>query len=176
MLLRGKLLFPLWAALARLDTQTTAANGGYNVISKQPKPSYINAGTSAAKRQDGRVYTAPLFLQAQVERGTSQQMRQGPSGNIPDSRLTLILHMVELEQKQLVDPVTGEPVLKVNDKLLGLYGSCGAGMHALHQVQDVRDVPGLYCTEVCPAGEGLGGNRNLLKLVFEDREHGVQRR
>ncbi len=176
MLLRGKLLFPLYVAIARLDTQATDAGGtGYNPITKQPKVVYANPGTSAQVRTDTRVYMEPLILRAQIERSTWQAMQMGPGGNVPNSRLTLIFHMTQLEQLGLVDAVTGEPTLKVTDKLIGIYSSCGKAATHLKQVADIRDAPGCYCTEVSAAGEGLAGNRNLLKMVFDDRPHGVTR-
>jgi hypothetical protein len=133
-----------------------------------------NAGTATAKRTDTRRYKPLLLLQAQIFRGQHQQLRQGPGGNVPDSRLEVILLMSDLEKRGLVGP-TGEPVLKVADKLVGIYGGCGKAKNVitdLHQTQDIRDLPGYFCVEVRPGGEGLGGDRNLLSLFFEDRERG----
>lgn len=173
-LLRGMLLFPLHVAIARLDTLTTEATGGYNFVTKQPVLKLINPGTSAQKRVDGRVYFDPLILKAQIERGTWRQMHVGPNGNVPDSRLTIVLHMVDLEQRGLVG-ADGEPALKVNDKILGVYANCSKAEAHLKVLSTVLDVPGLYCTEAGRCGDGLGGDSNLFKMTFEDRQNGVAR-
>lgn len=176
MMLRGRLIFPMWVVIARLDTEATAAgNGGagYHPVFREPVPSTTNAGTTKAKRTDTRRYTT-VMLKAQVNRGQHQQLRQGPGGNVPDSRLELILLASDLEQRGLIGP-TGEPALKVNDKLVGIYGSCGRAetvIGELKQTADIRDLPGYFCVEVRPGGEGLGGDRNLVSMFFEDREHG----
>jgi hypothetical protein len=87
--------------------------------------------------------------------------------------LTLVLSARELGKLGLLSPTTGDPLLKLSDKLLGTYASLSHARRHLVQYQNVLDPPGLVCTEVRPAGEGLGGGRNLVLMVFEDREHGL---
>jgi len=179
MILRGRLLFPLWVTLSRLDTVATEAadpdRGGFHPTFREPRPVATNPGKATASRAVTTVYMEPLILRAQIKRGSWQRQRQGPSGNIPDSRLSIVLLARDLEQRGLID-TNGEVVLKVNDKLTGIYENCGAAEHALaKQTQDVRDIPGLKCVECSPAGEGLGGGRNLFVMYFEPDDHGILR-
>jgi hypothetical protein len=68
----------------------------------------------------------------------------------------------------LVDPATGDALLRVNDRLVAIRDLGGA------LVQAVRTPPGLYATEVQPTSFGLGLSRNLLLVTFEERELGVR--
>ena len=181
-ILGGKLLFTQWASIVRLDLTATASpiTGGQHPIFKEPIASYKpTPGATGAKRQDTRRYMPPLFIQAQIERYTYRQMRQGQGGDVPDSKLTLVMLAADLKRLGLIDPATGEPILKVNDRCLGTWASCSTAKQAvaalMSQAQNAIDPPGLYATEIKPAGEGLGGGRNLYVMSFDDREHGVSR-
>ena len=177
-LLGGRLLFPQWAGIVRLDPASTARAGQHPVF-HEPIPSYSPAGKAGAKRSDTRRYLPPVFLPAQIERGQYLALRQGQGGNVPSSQLTLVLLASDLRHRGHVDPKTGTPLLKADDKCIGVWRSASeaqsacAGMVDPSQTQDVWDPPGMYCTEVRPAGEGLGGGRNLFLMFFSDREHGV---
>jgi hypothetical protein len=155
---RGRLLFPLTVELAQLDTDAVQTAGGYDPDFKTYKP-------TGSGRQEKPVVR--LLAQIEMSRWEGQQQLQG--GNQPDSRLALVFHFRELEQKNLIDPVTGEALIRVNDRLVAIYSRNGATKE-----QSVR-VPsgGLYATEVQPAGLGLGGRRNLLLVVFDERPQGL---
>jgi hypothetical protein len=177
--LQGRLIFAQWTAILRLDPAATVAAGQHPVF-KEPIPSYSPAGKAGAVRSDTRKYIQPpVFIQAQIERYTYRQMRQGQGGDVPDSKLTLVMLAADLKRLGLLDPDTGEPVLKKDDKCLGTWSSCSTAKQAvaalMKQAQNVIDPPGLYCTEIKPGGEGLGGTRNLFIMTFDDREHGVVR-
>ena len=181
-ILGGRLLFPQWTAILRLDAAATASpiTGGQHPIFREPIPSFgPTPGTGGAARKDTRRYMPPLFLQAQVERYTYRQMRQGQGGDVPDSKLSLVLLAADLKRLGLIDPATGEPLLKKDDRCLGTWASCSTAKQAvaalMKPAQTAIDPPGLFCTEIKPAGEGLGGGRNLYIMTFDDREHGVVR-
>lgn len=181
-ILSGRLINPLWTAIVRLDAAATASplTGGQHPILREPLPSWIpTPGTSAAVRVDTRRYMAPVFIQAQVERYAYRASRFGQGGDVPDSKLTLVMLATDLKRLGLLDPATGDPLLKVDDKCLGTWGSCSTAKVAvaalMKQAQAAIDPPGLYATEIKPAGEGLGGTRNLFVMTFDDREHGVVR-
>lgn len=173
------LIAPLWVTIQRLDTEATeAANqpgGGYHRTFREPRPITTNAGKATATREMTTAYMEPIILRAQIERGPWQRQRQGPGGNIPDTRLTIVLSASDLTRQGLVND-NGEVVLKVNDKLTGIYQNCGSATEAWsRQTQDVRDIPGLKCVECAPAGEGLWGRRNLFVMTFEPDDHGILR-
>lgn len=181
-ILAGRLVFPIWASILRLDPVATASpiTGGQHPFFREPIASFgPTPGAAGAVRKDTRRYMAPLFIQAQIERYTYRQMRQGQGGDVPDSKLTLVLLAADLKRLGLLDPATGEPLLKVDDRCLGTWASCSTAKQAvaalMTRAQTAIDPPGLYCTEIKPAGEGLGGGRNLYVMTFDDREHGVSR-
>jgi hypothetical protein len=157
---RGRLLFPLIAELARLDTNTIATNGAYDPQFKTYKPDATTPG---------RKELPSIFIRAQVEMGRWEGQQQMQSGNVPDSRLTLVFHFRDLERAGLTDPNTGDALIRVNDRLVTLKSRNGLILE-----QTVR-VPsgGLYATEVQPAGLGLGGRRNLLVATFDKRPQGL---
>jgi hypothetical protein len=181
-ILSGRLVFPQWTCIIRLDAAATASpiTGGQHPVLREPIPSWIHTpGTTAAHRVDTRRYMPPVFIQAQVERYNYRQSRFGQGGDVPDSKLTLVMLATDLRRLGLLHANTGDPLLKVDDKCLGTWGSCSTAKIAvaelMKQAQESIDPPGLYATEIKPAGEGLGGSRNLFVMTFDDREHGVVR-
>jgi hypothetical protein len=181
-ILGGRLIFPQWAAILRLDPAATASpiTGGQHPIFREPIPSYTpTPGTSVAVRGDTRRYMPPVFIQTQIERYTYRQFRMGGGGDVPDSKLTLVMLATDLKRLGLLDPATGNPLLKIDDRCLGTWASCSAAKVAvealLSPAQGAIDPPGFWATEIKPGGEGLGGSRNLIVMSFDDREHGVVR-
>lgn len=161
---RGRLIKPLWAEIARLDTAATAQAGGYDPDFRTTKVSY-----PGGVRTSSRVELPPVQVLAQVEMATWEQQQQQAAGNQPDSRLTLAIHYRELEKRGLIDPTTREALFRVNDRLVRLLTRWSKRV-----VQTVR-VPagGLYATQVAPGGLGLGGDRNLLIVTFDERAQGL---
>ncbi len=162
---RGRLLFPFLADLRRLDTNATRAASGYDDDFKTTRRTYPNGPAGAAVST--RVELPVVQLRCQVEMGRWEAQRQTASGNAPDTDLTLVFHFEELEAKGLVDAATGDALIRVNDRLV-----------ALRRVRDGAIVragsrPDVFATEVQPAGIGLGGERNLLVVVFGDRPQGL---
>ena len=154
---RGKLICPLVVELARIDTKGTKDAGHYDPTFRTMKP-----GTTRSE-------LASIKLHAQVEHGRWEAQNQTQAGNVPDSRLTLVFHFRELEALGLVDANTGDALIRIGDRLVAIYDRTGT-------VKDMTvKVPsgGLYVTEVSPAGSGLGGRRNLLVAVFDERATGL---
>lgn len=162
--MRGRLLFPMTVELARLDTNATSLAGGYDADFKTVKTTY-----PAGVKTSARVELPIVTLKAQVEMGKWQGQQSLQAGNAPDTRLTLVFHFRELEAKGLVDPTTGDALIRVNDRLVNVYSRSGSILE-----QKVRTAAGsLYATEVQPAGIGLGGRRNLLVVTFDERTQGL---
>ena len=146
--MRGRLIFPFIAVLWQLDAET-AQDPDFREPARGP-----------------RHERGPLEVLCQVENGRQDELRMGPTGNTPDSRLSLVLHFADLERAGLVHPQTGEALLRTGDRLDALKQRDGT------LVQRFRNPPGLFATEVRPIGFGLGrgaSRRNLLLVSFEDR-------
>jgi hypothetical protein len=169
--MRGKLINPFLAEIARLDTVATAADpdvGGPLASGYDPDFKETVVLGDAGSRRDARREMPPVLVPCQVEVGAFETLRQLASGNSPDSRVTLVFHFRDLERMGLVDPATGDALLRVNDRLVAIRDLGGA------LVQEVRTPPGLYATEVQPQSFGLGRSRNLCLVVFDERELGVR--
>lgn len=156
---RGRLQNPLVVEIAQLDTNATELADGYDPIWRTVKTTY-----PGGERAKGQQYKASIRLRAQVEPGAEAAQQRTVAGNVPDSRMVLVFHYVELAAFNLVD-ADGRPKIRVNDKLIALYTRGGVFIKNLNPV--------LYATEVLDTGLGLGGNRNLAAITFEDRPQGV---
>ena len=119
-----------------------------------------------------RVEHDPIRIPCQVETDRFDELRMLPSGNSPRSELDLVFHFRDLELLELVDPVTGDALIRPGDRLSGIYDKFG------HPVQAIRTPPGLYVSQARPIGFGLfrvRPRRNLLLVSFQDRQTGARR-
>ncbi len=168
--MRGRLIRPFLVDIAQLDTAATAADpdgagaltAGYDSVFRAP----VLLPTVDGRGATNRVEKALLRLHAQVEITTADKLQQMPGGNSPTSQNRLVFHFAELEDLGLVDPLTGEPLLRVNDRLHAIYTLDG------DLVLKIRTPPGLYFTEVQGASFGLGIHRNLCIVQLDNRERG----
>lgn len=166
--MRGRLINPFLAEIAQLDTVSTDADpdglgpltSGYDDDFKETAVVALPSG----KRADARKEKPLLRIPCQVEVSTFETLVQLASGASPTSRVALVFHFRDLESMALVDAHTGEALLRVNDRLVGIYT-----MHG-ELVQAIRTPPGLYATEVQPQSFGLGLLRNLLLVTFQERD------
>ena len=170
--MRGRLINPFLAELARLDTVATAADpDGPGPLTSGYDPDFketVIVPATGERGTDARKEMPSIRIPCQVEVGTFEALQQLASGNSPDSKVTLVFHFRDLERTGLVDPGTGDALLRVNDRLVAIYELAG------RLVQAIRTPPGLYATEVQPQSFGLGLSRNLLLVTFEERELGVR--
>ena len=148
--MRGRLLFPFAAEIAQLDRAASRFDPDF----KEPLP-------------DGRVERT-IALPCQVEVGEFETLEEAFSGDLPKTALTLIFHFRDLEDHGLVDATTGEVGLCVDDRLAAIRD------RARNVVQTIQTPPGLFAIEVRPLTFGFGLSRNLLLVVFHDREQGVR--
>lgn len=170
--MRGRLINPFLAELAQLDTEATAADpdaagplaSGYDPDFRET----VIVPAATGRGVDARKEKAPLRIPCQVEVGAFEALQQLAAGNSPNSRLTLVFHFEDLERMGIVDPSTGDALVRVNDRLVAIRDLAGS------LVQAVRTPPGLYATEVQPQSFGLGLSRNLLLVTFEERELGAR--
>jgi hypothetical protein len=97
-------------------------------------------------------------------------LQQWASGNSPGHRIGLVFHYRDLKTRGLVDD-DGNAKIHVNDRLCAVYH---AKTKAL--IQEIRNPPGLYITQLEPGSMGLrGGERNILLATLEDRERSTRR-
>jgi hypothetical protein len=162
--MRGRLIFPFLAELFRLDALSMATiEPGYDADFKEP--ALLDAdgdGLAAPFRREH----PPVRVPCQVEPEAFQALRMATAGNTPRSSFDLVFHFGDLERLGLVDPTTGDALIRPSDRLGGLYDVEG------RLVQAVRTPPGLYVTESRPIGFGLNRrrpHRNLLLVSFQDR-------
>lgn len=164
--MRGRLLpfgKPFSADIAQLDTAATEAAGEYDPLWRTPVLKVVD-GQRVVARQERIVR-----LKCQVEAGQHMAQTQTPNGDVPRTSLDLVFHFEELEKNGLIDPATQGPLLRVNDRLVAIYnGEC-------QLVQTYPGLPGgVYATHVQPRGWGLGGQRNLVVVSFQDRPQGLR--
>jgi hypothetical protein len=166
---RGRLIFPITAEIARLDLASTAADpdgagpltSGFDEDYREAVnlPSIDRLGTSARREV---LVTVP----AQAEPDSFDRLQMFATGDSSGGEFVLVLHFQDLEDLGLVDPVTGQAVIKVGDRLKALYRPTG------ELIQSFPDPPGLFVRDATPIGIGFDGNRNLLKVTFHSRDQG----
>ncbi|HEX7840494.1 MAG TPA: hypothetical protein VF469_23610 [Kofleriaceae bacterium] len=170
--MRGRLINPLAAELAQLDTAATAADpdgpgpltSGYDADFHET----VLVPSVGGPRRDARREKPPIRVPCQIEVQAFGELAELATGNSPRSHLVLVFHFADLEQLGLVDPATGDVFLRVGDRLVAIRDLRTGAL-----VQAVRTPPGLYLTEPQPQF-GLGGRRNLLLATFGERALGPQ--
>lgn len=167
--LRGRLINPFMAVIARLDRNATREQSpddaaqipsGYDDVFKEPIVVTDDAGARDEVRREKLIY-----VPCQVEDHAYMAQRMTLAGNNPDSRLNLVFHFRDLEKLGLVDPETGTARITPNDRLVEIRSYCCKRL-----IQKIADPPGLYATQALPTAFTLGGQRNLLVVTFQERE------
>lgn len=165
--MRGRLINPFLAKVARYDSVSTAADpdaggelaGGFDPDFREP---YILPSTGKSTRKE----YAPQLIPCQVEVGTYEAQQMANTGNDPDGRMILVFHFAILEELGLVDPVSGEALLRPNDRLVSIHRADDESL-----IQTVNAPDGYFCVESQPQSFGLaGGERNLLLCTYARRE------
>jgi len=172
--MRGRLINAFEVDLAQLDTTATEADpdgpgplpSGYDpdfgevVVHTDP----VDGDRESARKETHR------RLPCQVEIGNNlEALQEMIGGDSPDSTMTLVFHFATLERLGMVDPATGEAMIRKGDRLHAIYERCTGKL-----VQIFRNPPGLFATKVVGTSYGIGRSRNLLLVTFEDREQGVR--
>lgn len=155
--MKVRLIFPIVAELARLDTVETQADTGYDDIFQE-----VRVKTVAGVRQSQRREKDPIRIRAQFEDDSMNALAMTNAGNADKARLGLIIDYTDLKKLGLLDPASGEPLFNIGDRLVGIYDRCGG------LLQTIRP-PGLYAIEVRPIAWGMARRVNLLLIRFDDR-------
>jgi len=161
--MRGRLIIPFLAEIAQLDTAATEAAGGYDPVWRTMTVRNAPDGTTVDNRRDKLIR-----LKCQIEPITDAQQHQGPGGDLPISRVDLVFHYIELEELGLIDPNTGQALIRKNDRLVAIYD------RYCQLVRRYPDKPPLTAQQVQDREFGLGGASNLLLVTFQDRPQGVR--
>jgi hypothetical protein len=163
--MRGRLIFPLFADVRRVDRDAMVL-GAPDV-----DPDFHEPRILAAEPDDVGVRARRELLgvrvPCQVEPESFEALSMVGAGNEPQSRVQLVLHFRDLEERGLVEPATGRALVLPGDRVTGFYDGAGA------LVQQAN----LYVTEARPTGFGFGllrPRRNLLLVVLEARAASVR--
>lgn len=173
---RGRLIFPVLARIAPLDTAATAADpdadgelqSGYDEDFREPVRVPVpgeQLGVSA--RKEG----TPIDIPVQLKDKAWAALEMMATGNVERSELVLICHMADLERLGLKDAGSGEVTCpRPRDRLVSFHQMDGT------LIRVVPTLPGMFCREAAPRGTGLsGGTTNLLAVTFvsEDKSRRV---
>ncbi len=178
---RGRLIYPILAELAQLDTVATEAldpdgagplTSGYDDEFREDL--IIDPGGDSSDRGvTARQEKTPIQLRCQYEEdtatGTAERMAMMQSGDAPKSLVRLVFAMKDLERLGMIDP-KGQPTIRKNDRLIRTLTTGGV------EIEVYENPPGLYVTEVQSRSFGLStsnATRNLLLVTFEDRAQSV---
>jgi hypothetical protein len=168
--MRGRLIFAFLAELYRLDTKALATEdpdgagplvSGYDPDFKEPVLVDTNDdGLGERIRKEH----SPVRVPCQVEPDSFEVLQEYASGNSPRSRIRLVFHFADLERMALVDSASGDALIRVGDRLGGLYDRSDVLVQAFRSF--------LFVTEARPIGFGLfmpRPRRNLLLVTFDGR-------
>jgi hypothetical protein len=151
----GRLIRPLVAEIAMLDTAATQSAGAVDPDFRRVRPAHVNG-----VRTGGRREAAAITVPCQVEQARGADQRPGPSGATQDTQLTIVLHVRDLRRLDLLD-AEGNPKIRAGARLVALRKKDGSLVQRTNE---------LLVTEVLPAGYGFGSaDRNLFVIRFDDR-------
>jgi len=173
---RGRLIFPFIVELGLLDTAATAADpdgagpqtSGYDDEFREPVMLPPTAGGSA-RGTIHRVETTVRF-KAQIEDDTADALQMAAAGNSPTSTMGLVFHFSDLEKVGAVSMLTGKPSIKApGARLIAIYNPRSGQL-----IERFDEEPGLFATQAKSLGFGLGPDRNLLLVIFQERSVSAQ--
>lgn len=168
--MRGRLIFPMTAVVAKLDTAATSAAGGYDPILREVVLVDTNGdgiGEPLRKEMGAPTYTR---FPAQVENDKDEMQRMTGAGDIPDNAVVLVVHLRDMERLSLLDTTKpGSVTIQKGDRLVSLVDKLG------NVVRSFKDAPGggYFCTHVRLADGWIGRRANLTYIAFAERARGV---
>jgi hypothetical protein len=156
---RGRLIKPIMVEICRLDLAATQFDQDFR------EPALVSSADrlGAPDRKEMAAFRIP----AQVDNKFADRLTMAAAGDLKQTFVVLILHFMDIEAMNLVHPTTGQCLLKSGDRLAGLYQENGS------LIQTYPSPPGVFVRESTPVGIGLGGQRNLLRLICQSRDQGI---
>jgi hypothetical protein len=168
--MRGRLIFPYLVGLRRLSTTSTAADpDGAGELTSGYDETFRESHKILSDPDDqigvsARIELAELQVLAQIEPEQYERLETMISGDSPNSRFSIVLHARELEQAGLLES-SGRPKIHKGDRLAAIYNHRSGAL-----IETIPNPPGLFVIQVQSGGWGLGPERNLFLVVFEERE------
>lgn len=166
---RGRLIWPIYADIASLDTSATSSAPGAGVVTSGYDPDFrepviYDQGASLPDVSSRReILTTNVPCQVHSERGDYDNLVMMTSGGVQSYALRLVFHYADLETLGFVDS-NGESRFRINDRLVALFRQG-------RELDRRYTTPELFVTQVHDRSFGLSGRRrNLLMLTFENRQ------
>src|SRR5690606_40849483 len=72
-------------------------------------------------------------------------LQQSMAGNVPDSRLVLVMDYEDLARRGLIDPATNETTLRVGDRLVRLLNGIGVLLRSEEHTSELQSRENLVC-------------------------------
>lgn len=164
--MRGRLHHKFYAEIAMLAAAQTRSvdpdgagplTGGFDDDFDE-----ILVFTQAGSRQEARRDAESVFVPCNVKTEDWEALQQFMSGNVPNSQLVLIIHRKDLEGMELINVDRGEPLIRVNDRILSFRDEN-------HRILYQPRAP-FYVTEVRPEF-GIARTPDLFNVTLQDREN-----
>ena len=158
---RGRLIFPTFVTIERLDVEATRVASGYDEIFRETQLSSTADGLGESMRENKTVITVPCQLE---EKHFFEKLNMVVQGNAPHTLLFLTFHVGDLKRLGYWyedNDWGGRPALNVGDQILGFKDRYN------QQLFKVPKNPGLYIVEVKPTG--FLSTQNLIVCVLGDR-------
>ena len=143
------------------------ATSGYDDIFREPVVTDTIAGASVAGRTSSRQEKAAIRVPCQVETTQFEELQQAFTGDLPQSRMTLVFHREDLLNLGLLDTVTKNILIKKGDRISGLEKrSLGVSVLKFQGV-------GMFVREIFPGSWGFGPDGHDLHMcILEQRDEG----
>jgi hypothetical protein len=159
---RGRLLFWLWADIARLDTEATATAGGYDDDFRET--TLTDTDADGVGDTEGRVESADISIKAQLETDRQELQRMTGTGDVAQTQLGLVVHMKDMEALGYVE-ANGDLKIRKADRLVRIKNKAGVTR------MDYARTP-IYLTHAIRLNAWLGYDSNLALLTFGERARG----
>lgn len=164
MFARGRLIYPVFVTLRRLDPDATALVSGYDNVAGETKLTPTPDGLG----QSARVNKTDFELPCQVEeRNWFEEQNQMKQGDAPRTMIHLTFHVSDLKRVGLWTESAqfgGRPDLRVNDQVIKFRDRWN------QLLWQTPENPGMFIQEVQPTG--FLSTQNLVVCVVVDRSKG----
>lgn len=166
------LIFDFRFDLLRLDPaameSVVPVTGGFDDVFGEPLP---ELATGAVKMRTIRREMAAIRIPCQVEPDSWEALRMFDAGSSNGRDVVLTTHFDDLKRLGLVDSATGAPLIRMGDRLDGIYDRAG------RLVRKIGNPPGLYVNELHEDSFGMSlraPRRQLLIISFSDRQQAME--